>query len=131
MPKFGKKSKERLFTCHQKLQLICFEAISVMDFTVLEGHRTEKKQNQLFAEGKSQLEYPMSKHNRSPSLAVDIAPWPIDWEDRERFYMLAGLMFGIAAKHGITLRWGGTWGGPDDKNTSGFFDGPHFEIVEY
>ena len=129
MPIFGKKSKERLATCDDRLQIICNEAIKVFDFTVLEGHRDEETQNRLFWEGKSKLQFPNSKHNTSPSRAIDIAPYPIDWDDKERFGRLAGLMFGIAFKNGVQLRWGGTWSGLEGKNKSGFYDLPHFEIV--
>ena len=36
-------------------------------------------------EGRSKLSWLESKHNCEPSRAVDIAPYPIDWDDRERF----------------------------------------------
>lgn len=137
MPKFGNASKLKLMTCDQRLQKICLDAIEVMDFTVLCGHRGQEEQDELFANGKSKLQWPKSKHNKNPSVAVDIAPWPIpdNWGSYDphqlgRFYALAGVMFAMAAKHKIKLRWGGTWGGIDDKNPSGFFDLPHFEIIE-
>lgn len=130
MPKFGNASKLKLMTCDQRLQKICLDAIEVMDFTVLCGHRDSDEQNKLFEEGKTKVQWPKSKHNVTPSVAVDLAPYPVDWNDTERFYALAGVMFAIAAKHKIKLRWGGTWGGIDDKNPSGFVDMPHFEIVE-
>lgn len=130
MPTFGNKSKENLLTCHEKLQLVCWEAIAIMDFTVLEGHRDQEKQALMFNEGKSKTKWPRSKHNRLPSHAVDIAPYPIDWGDRERFYMLAGIMFGIAFKHGIKLRWGGDWDGDMDFKDQSFNDLPHFELIE-
>ena len=130
MPYFGRLSIQRLSTCDERLQAICNEAIKVYDFSVLCGHRDEIEQKKLFREGKSKLEYPHSKHNKIKSLAVDVAPWPIDWDDRQAFYTLAGVMFTIAHSKGIKLRWGGTWGGLQDKNTSSFFDLPHFEIKE-
>lgn len=129
MPQFGKKSKERLATCDPCLQEICNEAIKVFDFTVLEGHRDEEMQNKLYSEGKSKLRYPDSKHNTSPSKAIDIIPYPIDWQDTERFARLAGLIFGIAHSKGINLRWGGTWKGLDG-GLADFADMPHFEIAE-
>ena len=74
MPYFGRLSTQRLSTCDERLQDICNEAIKVYDFSVLCGHRDEIEQKKLFREGKSKLEYPHSKHNSIPSLAVDIAP---------------------------------------------------------
>ena len=131
MPKFGRKSLERLETCDVRLQDICNHAIKVFDFTVLEGYRDEETQQRLFWEGKSKLQFPNSKHNTNPSKAIDVAPWNngINWADKEAFARLAGLMFGVASMKGIQLRWGGTWGGLQGKNKSGFYDLPHFEIV--
>ena len=121
MPSFGNRSKERLLTCHQDLQKIMLDAIGVMDFTILCGHRGEEEQNEAFTNGKSNAQWPFSKHNKLPSHAVDIAPWPIDWEDTERFARLAGIIEGIAFKHDIEIKWGG-----DFKSIK---DMPHIELV--
>lgn len=85
MPKFSKTSEARLKTCHPDLQSVCRELIKQFDFSVLEGHRGEKAQNAAFERGNSHVRYPNSAHNKTPSLAVDIAPYPIDWGDLERF----------------------------------------------
>ena len=58
-----------------------------MDVTIIEGLRTEARQAELVAQGKSKTKY--SKHLEGK--AVDLAPYPIDWEDRERFTYFAGL----------------------------------------
>ena len=81
MPRFGKKSKERLATCDERLQKVFNEVINYVDCSVLEGHRDERKQNQYFSEGKSKVQYPFGRHNTKPSRAVDVAPYPIDWND--------------------------------------------------
>jgi peptidoglycan L-alanyl-D-glutamate endopeptidase CwlK len=130
MPSFGSTSKERLSTIDHRLRMACEEAIKLYDFTVLVGHRTEQEQNKAFAEAKSKLHWPKSKHNQLPSLAVDIAPYPIDWNDTKRFYYLAGLMKGCAAKLGYKLRWGGDWDGDGDFKDQSFNDLVHFEIIE-
>ena len=130
MPHFSQRSLDRLATCDGRLQEILRAAIAHYDFTVLEGHRSEARQNQLYAEGKSKLRYPRSKHNSTPSRAVDVAPYPIDWNDRERFYYLAGLIMGIAKIKGIPLRWGGDWDRDTDFADNTFDDLPHFEIDE-
>lgn len=85
MPKFSQKSEQRLQTCHPDLQAVCRELIKQYDFTVLEGHRSEKEQNAAYDRGNSQVRYPHSAHNKKPSLAVDIAPYPIDWGNLARF----------------------------------------------
>lgn len=130
MPKFGNASKSRLAECDPRLQEICHEVIKFYDFTVLCGHRGEEEQNKLFKDGQSKLKFPNSKHNKNPSLAVDIAPWPIDWNDHRRFHLLSGMMFSVANAKGITLRWGGDWNRNWDLNDQSFYDLPHFEIVE-
>lgn len=129
MPSFSKESQDRLSSCHYSLQLICNDIISFYNFTVLCGHRTKEEQNKSFQEGKSKLQFPHSKHNSYPSLAVDIAPYPINWHDRERFFMLAGMMFACANKHNIKLRWGGNWNGNFISSDQKFDDLPHFEVI--
>ena len=121
MPKFGKKSKERLLTCHTDIIEVMNEAIEHMDFSVLEGHRNEEDQNKYFSEGKSKVKFPNGKHNDNPSRAIDIAPWPINWKDRDRQHLLAGKVLAIAKMKGIKMRWGGFF-----KN---FYDSPHFELI--
>ena len=74
MYKFGSASQARLETCHPDIQEILNEAIKIVDFSVLEGTRSEEKQNDLFHKGMSKVKYPNSKHNHRPSLAVDVAP---------------------------------------------------------
>ena len=74
MAKFGKRSKERLATCDERLQKVFNEVIKYIDCSVLEGHRSEERQNKLFEEGKTKVKYPKGRHNRSPSRAVDVTP---------------------------------------------------------
>jgi peptidoglycan L-alanyl-D-glutamate endopeptidase CwlK len=129
MAKFGKKSLEKLKDADSKLQLILKGAIQIYDFTILQTHRGEKEQNKYYKQGKSKLKYPESKHNQYPSKAVDIAPYPIDWNDRKRFYYLAGLIKGVADNNGIKIRWGGDWDSDGKFDDQTFDDLPHFEVV--
>tara|TARA_R110002167_G_C12231240_1_gene609851 strand:- start:29 stop:424 length:396 start_codon:yes stop_codon:yes gene_type:complete len=130
MPRFGKSSKKRLLTCDKRLQEIFNEVIKYIDCSVLEGYRGEKRQNKLQEEGKSKVRYPKGRHNASPSLAVDVAPYPIDWNDRERFHLFAGYVLGVARGLGYTLRWGGDWNMNFKVNDNKFDDFPHFEIKD-
>lgn len=130
MPSFGTESRKRLDTCHEDLQDICELVIENYDFTVLEGFRSNARQEDLFRQGKSKLHAGESKHNSDPSYAVDIAPYPIDWNDTARFYLLAGFMFQAAASLGVTLRWGGDWNRNWNHKDQTFFDLPHFELME-
>ena len=128
MAKFGKASKQRLSTCHEDLQKVFNEVIKYVDCSILEGHRGAERQDRLFEEGKTKVKYPKGRHNASPSRAVDVAPYPIDWDDRERFHLFAGFVIGIARGMGITLRWGGDWNMNFEVDDNKFDDFPHFEL---
>ena len=128
MPKFGKRSKERLETCDNRLQLVFNEVIRYVDCSILEGHRSGERQNKLFEEGKTKVKYPNGRHNANPSRAVDVAPYPIDWDDRERFHLFAGFVIGIAKAMSIDLRWGGDWNMNFEVDDNQFDDFPHFEL---
>ena len=130
MPKFGKRSKERLATCDTRLQEVFNEVIKYVDCSILEGHRDKERQNQLHIEGKTKVKYPNGRHNSSPSNAVDVTPYPVDWADRERQTLFAGFVIGIARSMGITLRWGGDWDMDFQVMDNRFDDFPHFEVKE-
>ncbi len=129
MPVFSHKSRALLSGCDIRLQEICCRAIEVMDFAVITGHRTKAEQQKAVIEGKSKLKWPDGKHNTYPSLAVDIAPYPIDWHDVDRFLILAGIMKAIAHMSGVKLRWGGDWDGDLELREERFRDLGHFEII--
>jgi peptidoglycan L-alanyl-D-glutamate endopeptidase CwlK len=131
---FSKKSLYELHTCDVHLQELMFTALKLtpMDFTILQGYRSIEEQKRLFAEGKTQIDgvTKLSNHNYTPSRAVDIAPWPIDWNDRERFYCLGGLILGVAGSRGLRIRWGANWKMDGDFANNKFDDLPHFELVK-
>ena len=129
MPRFGKNSRIRLATCDEKLQDVFNEVIKYVDCSVLEGHRDERKQDKYFEEGKTKVRYPMGRHNSKPSRAVDVVPYPVDWNDRERFHLFAGFVLGLARGMGIHLRWGGDWNMNFEVDDNKFDDFPHFELV--
>ena len=128
MPRFGKRSKDRLSSCDKDLQMLFKEAIRYVDCSILEGHRGEDRQNSLYKEGKTKVKYPRGRHNASPSRAVDVVPYPIDWEDRERMTLFAGFVLGIANQMGINIRWGGDWDQDFEVQDNMFDDFPHFEL---
>ena len=130
MPKFGKTSEARLSTCDDRLQQICNAAIKEMDFTVLCGHRTEQAQNEVFDHGLSRVRWPNSKHNSWPSRAVDLAPYPIDWADRDRFLKLADLIIRKSIELKIEIRWGADWNRNGRTDDERFLDYPHFELAD-
>lgn len=132
MPSFSRASLDRLSTCDLRLQRVFEEVIKHRDCSILEGHRLKEAQDRAFTTGKSKTPWPNSKHNASPSKAVDAMPWypeapHIRWDmnDRKTSHELrefAGFVLGVAAGMGIKLRWGGHF--------RSFFDGPHFELME-
>ena len=128
MPRFGKRSKERLATCEKDLQMVFNEVIKHVDCSILEGHRSKDRQNALYEDGKTKVRYPNGRHNASPSCAVDVTPYPVDWEDRERQTLFAGFVLGVANQMGIKLRWGGDWDQDFEVKDNRFDDFPHFEL---
>ena len=128
MAEYSKKSKTRLETCHPYLQLLFNAVVKEFDNTILEGHRGKTKQDRYFKSGQSKLKYPKSKHNKTPSEAVDSAPWPIDWNNTKRFYYYAGYVMATAERLGINIRWGGDWDSDNDLDDQRFNDLVHFEL---
>lgn len=121
MPMLSQLSLDRLMTCDTRLQDVVRAAAKRYDFIVLCGHRGQEDQERAFAEGKSRLHFPHSKHNTTPSLAVDLAPFPINWDDVLRFDHLSTVMLEEAAKLQVPLEWGGTC-------FPHFVDKPHYQI---
>jgi len=128
MPKFGTKSRQQLHTCDERLMKVFNEVIKTVDCSVLQGFRAKDEQDELFKKGRTKLKFPHSKHNISPCLSVDVVPYPIDWDDRERFHLFAGFVLGTAKQMGIILRWGGDWNMNWEVDDNNFDDFPHFEL---
>lgn len=123
----GNLSKLRLVACCPELRRLT-EAVAegvdrgecpgVTDITVLCGFRGEKEQNEAYAKKASKLQWPNSKHNKLPSLAVDMAPYPIDWSvaGLPAFRALRKYTLSVAERLGIKIRiisW----------------DWPHYELI--
>lgn len=134
MPKFSRRSTERLASSHPDLQTIFDVVVAHFDCSVLCGHRGEAEQNQMVADGRSKLSWPHSKHNSRPSMAVDVAPYPIDWRDMKRWYLFGGYVLATARQlYGDgqiehLVRWGGDWDLDTDLSDQRFNDLPHFEL---
>jgi peptidoglycan L-alanyl-D-glutamate endopeptidase CwlK len=130
MPRFGSRSINRLKTCDQKLQELFYEVVKHFDCSIIEGNRGEERQNKAYADGKSKVKYPNGKHNKFPSVAVDVAPYPIDWSDRDRFHYFGGFVLGVAKQMGMNIRWGGDWNQDTETKDNKFDDLVHFEIKD-
>lgn len=129
MAKFGKRSKYNLLSCDKRIVELFEEVVKEFDCSVLCGYRGQDEQDKAWNESKSTLRYPKSKHNSMPSMAVDVAPYPIDWDDTERFYYFAGYVKGVASQMGIGIIWGGDWDNDTKVRDNGFDDLVHFQIA--
>ena len=133
MPSFSQSSLDKLNSADPKLQMVMKEVIRHIDCTILCGHRGKEDQDHAVASGASKTPWPTSKHNSTPSRAIDVAPYPIDWSNKgkvlARFYYLAGYIKSVADSMGVQLRWGGDWDGDIDFSDQTFDDLPHFELL--
>ncbi len=131
----SKYSNGNLSTCVEPLQRIAHAVIQAVDFRVICGVRGESEQTAAFNSGSSEKEYPNSKHNKVPSLAVDIVPYHrlaphVRWKDTDSFIYLAGHVLMAAQMMGFVVRWGRDWNQNDDLTDENFFDYAHFELME-
>lgn len=131
--KFSAKSKKQLITCHPLLITLFSEHIVYSwDCAILEGHRNKAAQDKYFAAGLSKLKWPNSKHNKTPSLAIDVAPYvngKVSFDKMDCCYF-AGKVMAAANSYGIyNLRWGGDWNGNGKVSDETFQDLVHFELV--
>jgi hypothetical protein len=126
MPKFSKASAAKLATCHPDLQKIFNDIITLRDCTIICGARTLEDQQKAFKGGFSKLDgiIKKSKHQISKdqplSLAVDVLPYPIKWNDKKGHEDFARAVKATAEHYNIKIIWGG-----DFKS---FSDRPHFEL---
>jgi peptidoglycan L-alanyl-D-glutamate endopeptidase CwlK len=93
-------------------------------------------QDEAYIKGTSRAKWPESKHNHQPSTAVDVAPYPLNWFNRPRFYWFAGYVMGIAqklkdeGKMTHSVRFGGDWDGDRDIDDNALSDLVHFELID-
>ena len=138
MPQYSDKSQKLLLQCHDDLQIVFNFAIKIHDITILDTTiRTIEQQREFVRTGKS---WTMdSKHliceKREKSDAVDFTPYPVNWNDRERFAYVAGTIIGIAEylySIGVIksrFRWGGDWNMNSETKDEKHSDMPHIERI--
>lgn len=117
--KLGTRSLQNLSGVHPDLVAVVKRAIQIteVDFTVIEGIRNINRQRELLKAGKSKTLN--SRHITGH--AVDIAPWPIDWNDLKRFEQVSEAMNAAAEELNVDVEWGGDW--------RTFYDGPHYQLT--
>lgn len=129
MPTFGEASRAKLQSIHPDLRRVMWAAIKEIDFTIVWGYRGEADQNAAFKSGASKKQFPDSKHNKLPCLAVDIAPWPLMYTAHPLdFAFIAGIIMTVAKGVGVGLRWGGDWNKNLSTSDENFKDLGHFEL---
>ena len=132
MPRLGKRSKKRLEGVDSRLIDLLERVCKYFDITVIEGKRSQERQDMLVKQGKSKTKF--GKHVQGK--AVDISPYPIDWNARDDFHYLGGFVLGIATQMGLNVRWGGDWSdsslSQNQRTTkdNSFDDLVHFEIKD-
>ena len=149
--KLSATSLKRLEGVKNSLKDVVLRAIEIseVDFTVLEGVRTKEQAYINYGKGRTAaqlqakgvptkyaqptlakvtwLNNPLgSKHMTGD--AVDLAPYPIDWNDLKRFDQVAEAMFKAAKELNVSIRWGADWDNDGIFREKGETDSPHFEI---
>lgn len=161
----SKRSLGNLNGVHPDLAAIVKRAITIteQDFVVIEGVRSREQCMINYGKGRTiaqclakgvpgkyarpndrkvtWLKSPFaSKHCVQKSgygHAVDICPYPIDWDDYKKFDKVAAAMFqaekqlkaeNLISKQ-VSLRWGADWDKDGKLRERGESDSPHFEIL--
>lgn len=137
--KLGPASRNKLEGLHPNLVAVVTRAIQLttQDFSVTCGVRTLTEQKELYAQGRTkpgQIVTWTLKSRHLPAAdglgrAVDLAPYPIDWNNLSKFDAIAKAMFAASEELGIPIRWGADWDQDGNPRERGETDSPHFELV--
>lgn len=122
---WSSRSEKRRSGVHPILINVTDIALSygILDLTIppYGGLRTLSDQKKLVARGASKTLDSLHRAQRATGFghAIDVVPYPIDWDDLERFKLMGTLMFRAAMEEGVIIEWGGHWG---------WKDYPHFQL---
>ena len=147
----SQRSLDRLKGVDDRLIKVVKRAIelSPIDFMVLEGVRSKEQCMINYGKGRTAsqcaakgvptkyanpsaakvtwLNNPFaSKH--TVGKAVDLVPYPVDWNDLKKFDLIAQAMLQAAKELGVPVRWGADWDNDGKPRERGESDSPHFEI---
>ncbi len=128
---WGRTSSERLAGVHgslvEVLNLARNKGCPELTIPPHGGARTLMEQADLMGGGtswtlnsKHRVDERRHSVGRDKAAAVDVAPYPIDWDDVERFQVVAAYILAAAMRLGVSLEWGGLWRQKDYG---------HFEIM--
>jgi peptidoglycan L-alanyl-D-glutamate endopeptidase CwlK len=135
----GQQSRARLKGVHPDLVRVVEHAIkrTATDFMVLEGVRTPARQKELYAQGRTKpgkvVTWTLTSNHFAKvdgyGHAVDLCPFPVDWNDLKKFDAISKAMFAAADELGVKIRWGADWDQDGKPRERGESDSPHFELV--
>ena len=125
MPRFSNKSLKELDTCDPLLQYLFKEVVKHFDCSIIEGKRSLKEQKELLKEGATKT----LDSAHLTGKAVDVYPYPVDFEDRDRWHYFGGYVLGTARQFGIDVIWGGDWDNDTKTKDNTFDDLCHFELI--
>lgn len=159
--RLGAQSQKRLEGVHPDLVAVVRRAIELteQDFMVLEGVRTKEKMWANWGKGRSVddciahgvpaqyadpdagkvtwLKNPLnSKHAIQADgfgHAVDLVPYPVDWNTPSKFDEIAKAMFAASQELGFYQRvtWGADWDQDGNPRERGEADSPHWQISHF
>lgn len=129
---FSKRTLDNLVGVHPDLVKVFTRAIQItkQDFMITEGVRSQERQRELYAQGRTKpgkmVTWTLnSNHFKSAKTgyghAVDVAPYPVDWNSEAKFVAIADAVKQAARELGVRIEWGGDWSA---KNR----DLPHFQL---
>lgn len=147
--RLSQRSLTALVGVHPDLVVIVKDAIGIttQDFLVVQGVRTKEQMWENWGKGRTAAQCTakgVPAHYAKPNLArvtflsnplmsnhrvmadgfghaVDLVPYPVDWDDLKKFGAIGKAMKAAAARRGIVMAWGGDWTKTKDY--------PHFELV--
>lgn len=155
MPKFSHRSSVKLNTCSNNLIVLSTDVIKYIDFTIITGHRGEAEQDKLYPKY-SKVKWPNGKHNKLPSLGLDVAPFipgygvlygnneqiieialsknvtkiQVQAFIKKAYARLIGHFEMAAGYRNIKIRVGMDWDGDFDMLDQKFHDLGHIELME-
>lgn len=129
MREFTWKERVRSMECSLELRTLINEVNKEFAIYIVCGHRAKEDQELAFAQGHSKVHFPNSKHNKWPSEAVDLCPYPIDWNDLKRFRQMQEVIMRKAKELGIKIRSGADFNMDGILTNDKFVDLPHIELA--
>ena len=127
---FGRSSRKHLATVEGRGQQLAYRVLRIKDHSIICGHRKQREQDRAYREGFSNLPWPDGKHNRLPSVAMDVQTYPVPTNEqalREEQLYLLGLYKGVGSEMDIPVRTGADWDGDGEILDNGFDDFFHVE----